>query len=126
MIWALVWPEATERVIRALEHARIGGMTRIPVTNFDREPGISRDAVHYREISREMLMIAVPDNEVARAVMIIRAEAKIGSRNMAGEYLVDDGRIFVTYVEDSFAIRTFGRTGRDEKPYETDHCSSAR
>jgi nitrogen regulatory protein PII 1 len=111
MIWALIRPESAERVIKALDIAGIGGMTRIHVTGHGKEMGITLGAVHYTEIPKEMLMIVVPDNDVAKTVTIIRTEAKTGPRNTPDEGTIGDGKIFVTYVEDTFAIRTAGKTG---------------
>lgn len=108
MIWAIIRPESAERVIKALDTIGIGGMTRLHVTGHGKEMGITFEAVHYTEIPKEMLMIVVPDNEVAKVVMIIRTEAKTASKNVPGEGTIGDGKIFVTYVEDTFAIRTAG------------------
>jgi nitrogen regulatory protein PII len=56
-------------------------------------------------------MIVVPDNDVAKTVMIIRCEAKTGSKNTSSEGTIGDGKIFITCVEDTFAIQTAGKTG---------------
>ena len=111
MIWALIRPESAQRVIKALDTAGIGGMTRIHVTGHGKDMGITLGAIHYTEIPKEMLMIVVSDNDVAKTVMIIRTEAKTGSKNATGEGSIGDGKIFVTYVEDTFAIRTAGTAG---------------
>lgn len=115
MIWAVIRPESAQRVITALDNAGIGGMTRVHVTGHGRDMGITLGSVHYTEIPKEMLMIVVPDNEVAKTVTVIRAEAKTGSRNAPHEGTIGDGKIFITYVEDSFAIRTTGKTGGPNK-----------
>jgi nitrogen regulatory protein PII 1 len=111
MIWAVIRPEAVQRVIRALDTAGIGGMTRVHVTGHGKEMGITLGEVRYTEIPKEMLMIVVSDNEVAKTVMIIRSEAKTSMKDMVHEGTIGDGKIFVTYVEDSFAIRTVGKAG---------------
>jgi nitrogen regulatory protein PII 1 len=125
MIWAVIRPESAQQVIKALDTAGIGGMTRIHVTGHGKDMGITLGAVHYTEIPKEMLLIVVPDSDVAKTVMTIRTEAKTGSKNTPGEGNIGDGKIFVTYVEDSFAIRTIGKVGRDLKRNETDHCDSS-
>ena len=112
MIWAIIRPESAQRVIKALDIAGIGGITRLHVTGHGREMGITLGAVRYTELPKEMLMIVVPDNDVARTVMIIRAEAKTASKSVPGEGTIGDGKIFVTYVDDAFAIRTAGKEGR--------------
>jgi nitrogen regulatory protein PII 1 len=111
MIWVVIRPEHAQRVIAALDHAGIGGMTRLKVTGHGREAGITFGSVNSTEIPKEMLMIVIPDNDVAKAVKIIRAEAKTGTKNMHDEGTIGNGKIFITYVEDSFAIRTAGKTG---------------
>jgi nitrogen regulatory protein PII 1 len=110
MIWAIIRPESAQRVIKALDTAGIGGMTRLHVTGHGKEMGITLGAVRYTELPKEMLMIVVPDNKVAKTVTIIRTEAKTGSKNPSGEGNIGDGKIFVTYVEDSFVIRTAGNS----------------
>jgi nitrogen regulatory protein PII 1 len=111
MIWAVIRPESAQRVIAALDTAGIGGMTRLHVTGHGREMGITIGTVRYTEIPKEMLMLVVPDNEVARAVTIIRSEAKTASKSALPEGTIGDGKIFVTFVDDSFPIRTAGKTG---------------
>jgi len=77
MRWAIIRPEFTQRVIGALDHAGIGAMTHIPF----RSPGGEMNGppappgVH--DTSSEILMIAVSDHEVAKAVKIIRAAARL-------------------------------------------------
>ena len=56
-------------------------------------------------------MIVVSDNEVAKTVTIILKEAKTVPINKPGEGTIGDGKIFVTYVEDTFAIRSAGKAG---------------
>jgi nitrogen regulatory protein PII 1 len=111
MIWAVIRPESAQRVINALDIAGIGGITRLHVTGHGKEMGSTLGAVHYTEIPKEMLMIVVPDNDMAKTVMIIRTEAKTGPKNTSGEGIIGDGKIFVTFVEDTFAIRTAGKAG---------------
>jgi nitrogen regulatory protein PII len=121
MIWAVIQPEAARQVILALDRAGIGGMTRFSVTGDGRELSSTPAASGSRDHAREMLMIAVPDNDVAKTVTIIRAEAKSGSKGPDGNGSPGDGKIFVTYIEDAFPIRTAGRTDGERKKHETDH-----
>jgi nitrogen regulatory protein PII 1 len=122
MIWAIIRPESAERVIKALDIAGIGGITRLHVTGHGKELGITLEAVHITEIPKEMLMIVVPDNEVAKVILIIRTEAKTSWKNAPDEGTIGDGKIFVTYVEDTFAIRTAGTTKGNLHNDETNHC----
>jgi len=116
MIWAIIRPESAQKVIKALDAAGIGGMTRLHVTGHGKEMGITLGAVHYSEIPKELLLIVVPDSDVARTVLIIRSEAKSGQKTGSGEGSIGDGKIFITYVEDTFAIRTAGKTGNPQNP----------
>lgn len=116
MVWAVIRPEAVQRVISALDSAGIKGMTRIHATGHGKERGIPGGEIGLTEIPKEMLMLTIADNDVAKAVTIIRAEAKTGSTEKTGGGMIGDGKIFVTYVEDTFAIRTAGRSERAENP----------
>jgi nitrogen regulatory protein PII len=49
-------------------------------------------------------MIAVSDHHVVPAVTIIRNAARTGKEDGPGA--IGDGKIFVTYIEDVFTIRT--------------------
>jgi len=111
MIWAVIRPESAERVIQALDRAEIGGMTRIHVTGHGRDLGIVFCSNHYSEIPKELLMIVVPDGDVAKTITIIRTEAKNPQKGESGEGTIGDGKIFITFVEDAFAIRSAGRKG---------------
>jgi nitrogen regulatory protein PII 1 len=110
MIWALIRPESAQKVIDALEGAGIGAMTRVHVTGHGKEMGITAGLIRYTEIPKEMLMIVLADNEVARAVTAIRNAAKTGTKDVPDAGNIGDGKIFVTYVEDAYTIRTADRT----------------
>ncbi len=69
MIWAIIRPEYSQKVIDALEKIGISAMTRLHVTGHGAEIGIT---ANYSEIPKEMLMLVLPDIDVARAVKIIR------------------------------------------------------
>ena len=111
MIWAVIRPEAAQRVIKALDTNGIKGMTRLNVTGRGMVLGIAASPVRNVEIPQEMLMMVVPNNEVAKTVRIIQCEAKADSMNISRDGTIRDGKIFITYVEDSFAIGNTGQTG---------------
>ena len=111
MIWAEIRPESAQTVIEALDRAGIDGITRLQGTGRDGDTGITTGPLQYPESHKEILMIVVPDDEVAKTVRIIRAEAKTGLKNFSEEGMIDGGKIFVTYVEDTFAIRSASKTG---------------
>ena len=103
--------ESVQPVITELDNAGICGMTRIKGTGFSRDLGVTPGNIQNPEIPKEILMLVVPDAEVAKAVMLIRTAAKSGPKNIAEGGMIDYGNIFVTYVEESFPIRTAGKTG---------------
>ena len=101
MIWAIIRPEYSQKVIDALEKTGISAMTRLNVTGHGTEMGITAGMVNYSEIPKEMLMLVLPDIDVARAVRIISTMAKTWQKENPGLGAIGDGKIFVTYVEDA-------------------------
>ncbi len=81
-------------------------MTRLHVTGHGAEIGITAGSVNYSEIPKEMLMLVLPDIDVARAVKIISTMARTWQKENPGHGAVGDGKIFITYVEDAYTIRT--------------------
>jgi nitrogen regulatory protein PII 1 len=106
MIWVIIHAESTQMVIEALEKAGIHAMTRMDVTGYEKEPGIAKGSIGYTKKSKEMLMIVLSDFNVARAVTVIRNVTKNSMKNHPVADPSDKSRIFVTYVEDSYTIRT--------------------
>ncbi len=106
MIWAIIRPEYSQKVIDALEKTGISAMTRLHVTGHGTEMGITAGMVNYSEIPKEMLMLVLPDIDIARAVRIISTMAKTWQKENPGLGAIGDGKIFVTYVEDAYTIRT--------------------
>lgn len=110
MIWAIIPSESCPMVIDALEKANIRAMTRINVTGYNQEPGIPAVSIGYTEMPKEMLMIVVADNDVARAVIAIRTAAKTWLKDAPDAKNLLSGKIFVTYVEDYYTIRIAQKT----------------
>ena len=106
MIWAIIRPEYSQKVIDALEKTGISAMTRLHVTGHGTEMGITAGMINYSEIPKEMLMLVLPDIDIARAVRIISTMAKTWQKENPGLGAIGDGKIFVTYVEDAYTIRT--------------------
>ncbi len=112
LIRAIIRPETTQRVIEALEHIDIYGMTRMNVTGRGREMGISFGEMRYTEIPKEMLMIEVRDQNVSKAVSTIMNSARTAPTTSRGMGTPGDGKIFVSDVAASYTIRT-GQNTRD-------------
>jgi nitrogen regulatory protein PII len=110
MIWAVIRPEFVQSVVAGLDHAGISAMTRIHAPGAcDGLPPVSFTP---RDQPREVLMIAVPDHEVAKAVKAIRTHAKIGDRGESDLEPDPSGKVFVTHIDESFTIRTAGSMNR--------------
>ena len=110
MIRAIIRPESVLRVIKALENIGIDAMTGMNVTGRGKEMGISLGVIRYTEIPKEMLMIVVPDNVVAKAVTVIRTVARTGGIMSQDAGNIGDGKIFVTDVDEAYTIRTGEKT----------------
>jgi len=110
MIWVTIRSEYVPRVLEALDRAGIGGMTRLnaagPAENVFLSPCTAPDH------GREILMIAVPDSDVAKVVTVIRAHARPEGPGRNDAEGFTDGKIFVTYIDEWFTIRT-ARTGAE-------------
>lgn len=98
MIRAIVRPEKTDEIVKALETEGFIALTKIDVFGRGKQKGIELNGVHYDELAKTMLMLVVEDEETARAVETIEKAAITGFHG--------DGKIFVTPVESTHTIRT--------------------
>jgi nitrogen regulatory protein PII len=114
MIWAIIRPEFVRQVTCALDRAGIGAMTRFPSSGPGDGPFLP--APFPPGAGGEMLMIAVSDCEVAKAVTIIRQHARPAEPGPAGADAACNGRVYVTHIDESLTIRTAARAGRESRP----------
>jgi nitrogen regulatory protein PII 1 len=123
MIWAILRSESIPPVIDALRRAGIYRMTRMIGTGYGREPDIPDDSIRYTEKPREILMVVLADRFVAKAVIAIRtaakAQTKIEGIDSPDDGITKYGKIFVTYVEDCYAIRS---VRKNTSEHEEDYC----
>ncbi len=106
MIWALIRSESVQRVIDALEKIGVHTMTRINVAGPIRELGLPAGSISNADRSKEMLMFVLADCEVAKAVVAIRTAARTCLKNYPDAGTTGYGKIFITYVEDFYTLRT--------------------
>lgn len=106
LIRAIIRPEASQRVIDALERIDVYAMTRMNVTGRGREMGITVGEMRYTEIPKEMLMIEVGDQIVAKVVSAIMNSARTAATTAGKPGPLGDGKIFVSDVVASYTIRT--------------------
>jgi nitrogen regulatory protein PII len=107
MIWAVVRPECAEDVIGALMTAGISPVTCFDVAGFfDTAAGTAG----CNDSDGRLLLTAVADNDVPRAVLAIRETVKAHGKDS----LLQDshGKIVISYIEDFFMIRS-ARKSRD-------------
>jgi nitrogen regulatory protein PII len=119
MIWALLRSESVRPVIDSLEKNGIHGLTRMSLAKGEMDAAIGERVVPDATVSDEMIMIVLPDNDVAKAIIAIRTAVKASANADRGNGTDDDnninGRIFVTYVDDFYTIRDARfRTGPTE------------
>lgn len=110
MIRAIIRPESTQKVIKALENISVDAMTRMNVTGRGKEMGISLEVIRYTELPKEMLIIVVPDNVVAKSVTVIKTAARTSGTIGQDAGNIGDGKIFVTDVDEAYTIRRGEKT----------------
>lgn len=98
LVQAIIRPEKEKDVLASLEKAGIKGFTRLDVVGRGRQKGLHVGPVHYDELSKVWLMIAVEADDADRAVETIKIAARTGNPG--------DGKVFVSPLVDSRTIRT--------------------
>ena len=104
MIFAIVRPERIFEVMKGLEINGYYAATRWNVSGRGRQKGIQVGDIIYEEMSKNMIMVTVEDEEKEEAVSIIMEYARSGNKGNSG-----DGKIFVVPVEDSYTISSMSR-----------------
>lgn len=125
MIWAILISGSVVTVIEALKKAGISGMTCMDAASCDQEFPIPGGTGADTGGEREILMIVLPDNEIARAVITIRNAVKELVKSCPYDPVhngIVHGKIFVTYVEGFYTIRTAPRNAMIPE-HEKDHCN---
>ena len=105
MIKAIIRPEKVGIVLSELCDAGFPAVTKYDVVGRGKQRGVKVGDVHYDEISKEMLMLVVKDEDKEDVISIIMKNAKTGEKGAFG-----DGKIFVTAVEEAYTISS-GSTG---------------
>jgi nitrogen regulatory protein PII len=105
IIWAIIQSRSLQKVIDALENVSVQALTCMEVTGYNKKTPIPREPHGYAELPKEMLMIVLADQEVAKAVIAIRTAVKSILKDYPDAKNPENGKIFVTYVEDYYTIR---------------------
>ena len=99
MIRAVVRPEKSSQVLKALFEAGYVAVTKIPVVGRGKQRGIKIGAITYDELPKELIFTVVKDSDKEFVVKTIIATAKTGDKGSFG-----DGKIFITPVEESYTV----------------------
>jgi nitrogen regulatory protein PII 1 len=99
MIKAIVRPEKSTEVLKALFEAGYVAVTKIPVVGRGKQRGIKIGDVTYDELPKEMLMMVIKDEDKDFAVNTIMDAARSKPSPAFG-----DGKIFISPVEEAYTI----------------------
>lgn len=99
MLRAIVRPEKSPVVLKALFDAGFPAVTKLPVFGRGKQRGLKVGLVTYDELPKEMLMIVINNNDKDFVVETIISAARSGESGQFG-----DGKVFVTPIEESYTI----------------------
>ncbi|MEB3827179.1 P-II family nitrogen regulator [Phormidium sp. CCY1219] len=110
MVRAIIRPEKSAEVMKALLDAGYPAVTKIEVFGRGKQQGLKVGNVVYDELHKDCLLIVVPEAEKMLVIRTILNTARTGTEGQHG-----DGKIFVSPVEDVYTIST-GAKESAEKP----------
>ncbi|TCO07130.1 P-II family nitrogen regulator [Natronoflexus pectinivorans] len=99
MLRAIVRPEKSPAVLKALFDAGFPAVTKLPVFGRGKQRGLKVGTVTYDELPKEMLMLVIQDKDKDFVVETIMNSARSDDGGQFG-----DGKIFVTPVEEAYTI----------------------
>lgn len=99
MIRAIVRPEKSSKVMKAMFEAGYVAVTKIGVVGRGKQRGIKIGDVTYDELPKDMLITVIKESDKEFAINTIVDAARSGSDGAFG-----DGKIFVTPVDEAYTI----------------------
>lgn len=99
LIRAIVRPEKSAKVMKALFEAGYVAVTKIPVVGRGKQRGIKVGDITYDELQKDLLMIVVKNEDKDFAVNTILESARTGEKGAFG-----DGKIFVSPVDEVYTV----------------------
>jgi nitrogen regulatory protein PII 1 len=99
LLRAIVRPEKSSAVMKALFDAGFPAVTKLSVFGRGKQRGIKVGNVTYDELPKDLLMIVIPEKEKDFVIETIMETARSGEKGQFG-----DGKIFVTKVEENYTI----------------------
>jgi len=99
MVRAIIRPEKTEAVLKALMDAGFPSVTKFDVFGRGKQRGVKIGDVTYDELPKEMLLTIIHDKDKDFVVDTIIKAARTGDKGAFG-----DGKIFVSPVEEAYTV----------------------
>lgn len=99
LIRAIVRPEKSAIVMKALFEAGYVAITKIPVVGRGKQRGLKVGDITYDELPKELLMIVIKDEDKDFAVKTILEAARTGVKGAFG-----DGKVFVSPVDEAYTV----------------------
>jgi nitrogen regulatory protein PII 1 len=99
LIRAIIRPEKTSTVLKALFESGYVAVTKVPVVGRGKQRGIKVGDITYDELPKEMVMMVVKDEDKDFAITTIIESARTGEKGAFG-----DGKIFVSPVDEAYTI----------------------
>lgn len=99
MIRAIIRPEKSNEVMKALMEAGFPAVTKIEVFGRGKQRGLKVGEVIYDELPKDLLLIVVKDEDKDFVIRSIMESARSGDRGAFG-----DGKIFVSPVDEMYTI----------------------
>jgi nitrogen regulatory protein PII 1 len=99
LLRAIVRPEKSPVVLKALFNAGFPAVTKLAVFGRGKQRGLKVGNVTYDELPKEMLMIVINEKDKDFVIETIMESARSGDKGQFG-----DGKIFVTPVDESYTI----------------------
>ncbi|HON53494.1 MAG TPA: P-II family nitrogen regulator [Bacteroidales bacterium] len=99
LLRAIVRPEKSAVVMKALFEAGFPAVTKMPVFGRGKQRGLKVGNVTYDELPKELLLIGIKERDKDFVINTIIEAARTGENGQFG-----DGKIFVTPVEETYTI----------------------
>lgn len=99
LIRAIVRPEKSTAVLKALFEAGFPAVTKMAVFGRGKQRGLKVGNITYDELPKELLLIAIKDPDKDFVISTIIEAARSGEKGAFG-----DGKIFVTPIVETYTI----------------------
>lgn len=105
MIRAILRPEKVNIVLSELLDAGFPEVTKMSVFGRGKQKGIKVGDIHYDELPKEMLLLAVKDEDKDDVIRVIMKNSRTGEKGAFG-----DGKIFVSPIDTAYTVSS-GKEG---------------